>query len=251
MRPRVSTSAPRPLAPPRTRPLLTHPQGLHPSNTPFLLLLAFYALGTAATRAKHAAKARLVQSSTAAAARGRTPAQVLANSAAASALVLASLVPGAPARALAAGIVANYAATTADTLSSELGMLAWTAPRLITTGRRCAPGTNGGVTLEGLLAGVAGAAAIGAVAGEMRVALAAGAAGTVLDSLLGALAQESVVDARSGRVVEAPGGGRVLVGAGASRRSVGGRDLLTNNGVNFVMAAAAAAGAVAATWARA
>ena len=53
----------------------------------------------------------------------------------------------------------NYAAVAADTFSSELGILSKSKPRLLTswTFRRVPPGTNGGVTLEGKLAGFAGA----------------------------------------------------------------------------------------------
>ncbi|KAF7506849.1 hypothetical protein GJ744_011195 [Endocarpon pusillum] len=59
---------------------------------------------------------------------------------------------------LLAGIVANYAAVAADTFSSELGILAGNAPRLITRPWVRVPrGTNGGVTAAGLAAGVLGA----------------------------------------------------------------------------------------------
>ncbi|PUU73225.1 integral membrane protein DUF92-domain-containing protein [Tuber borchii] len=64
---------------------------------------------------------------------------------------------------LVIGIIANYAATLADTLSSELGILSKTPPVLITTLRKTPPGTNGGVTLFGVLAGGAGSAIIGLI----------------------------------------------------------------------------------------
>lgn len=60
-----------------------------------------------------------------------------------------------------AGIVANYAAVAADTLSSELGILAQSRPRLITRPWVVVPrGTNGGVTAGGLGAGILGALTI-------------------------------------------------------------------------------------------
>ena len=60
------------------------------------------------------------------------------------------------------GILANYAAVAADTFSSELGILSSGEPRLITslTLRKVPRGTNGGVSLIGLAAGVFGALVI-------------------------------------------------------------------------------------------
>lgn len=132
----------------------------------------------------------------------------------------------------------NYAAVTADTLSSELGILSRSGPRLITTSRRCAPGTNGGVSMTGLIAGACGAGVIAVVSVALlpwcaswslaeKARFAAfitgmGTAGSLLDSLLGALLQASVVDTRTGKVVEAPGGGKVLVLPSQKRLTVAG-----------------------------
>lgn len=133
-------------------------------------------------------------------------------------------------------MIANYAATLADTLSSELGILSRTPPRLITTLRVTPRGTNGGVTLYGLVVGGAGAAVIGAVAVALlpvcdaaswgvadrawfvAFVAAVGVAGSLLDSLLGALFQQSVVDVRSNKIVEAPNGAKVLVEPGPLRQ---------------------------------
>lgn len=151
---------------------------------------------------------------------------------------------------LLVGVVANYAAVAADTFSSELGILATSPPRLITAPwKTVAKGTNGGVTLTGLVAGLGGSSIIAAVswlllpfcsadqgrAGSVKraipgfghveeyawdarskmefvVAMAfVGLGGSVLDSLLGAVLQASVVDIRSGKVVEGSGGKKVLV----------------------------------------
>ena len=146
------------------------------------------------------------------------------------------------------GIIAHYAAVAADTFSSELGILASSPPRLITssTFRVVPKGTNGGVTLFGLLAGLLGSAILVAAAlpfipycpvytdsrndirepsgteggygwgleekGKLFVALTLwGALGSVLDSLLGGLFQATVTDIRSGRVIEGDGGRTVLV----------------------------------------
>lgn len=141
---------------------------------------------------------------------------------------------------LVIGIIANYAAVAADTFSSELGILARGPPRLITslTLRKVPPGTNGGVTLTGLAAGVVGSMTMVTTAmffipfcadttankifggspwtkEEFRTFMASltiwGALGSVLDSFLGGLLQRSVRDVRTGKIVEGEGGVRVLI----------------------------------------
>jgi uncharacterized membrane protein len=139
------------------------------------------------------------------------------------------------------GIIANYAAVAADTFSSELGILSKSHPRLITsfTLRPVPPGTNGGVTIWGLAAGLLGSFIIvatsmlltpfctpapsliglsdkGSWSVQQRVLFALaltiwGALGSVLDSLLGGWFQQSVVDTRTGRIIEGEGGKNVLI----------------------------------------
>lgn len=146
---------------------------------------------------------------------------------------------------LVVGIIANYACVAADTFSSELGILAKGQPRLITSLRlRKVPrGTNGGVTLTGLAAGLLGSVIIVTAAmlflpfctsdttgrpgggapwtTEQRQVLILGLTvwgllGSVVDSILGGLFQRSVKDIRSGKIVEGEGGVRVLVSAGGA-----------------------------------
>jgi len=99
------------------------------------------------------------------------------------------------------------AAATADTWATEIGAFSPTPPRLLTTGRRVAKGTSGGISLLGTLGGFAGAGAIAGVARlfEPRGPLAAlgtgsaprsaawivaaGIIGMLIDSLLGATLQ--------------------------------------------------------------
>ncbi|KAF7125269.1 hypothetical protein CNMCM5793_001447 [Aspergillus hiratsukae] len=226
---------------------------VHPWYAPFALLVVFYLGGTKVTKVKHEVKARLTLSATGAeGGEGqRTHIQVLANSVVATVLVLLHAwvlvgsdkeegcfsVGGRAGDVLVVGIVANYAAVAADTFSSELGILSKSKPRLITspTLRVVPPGTNGGVTATGLLAGVLGAFTIAVtsailipfcsgeasgVVSRVQWILAVtvwGALGSVLDSILGGLLQASVVDKRSGKIVEGTGGGKVLVHPASAR----------------------------------
>ncbi|KAK5455871.1 hypothetical protein LTS15_005188 [Exophiala xenobiotica] len=270
---------------------------LHPSPLPFTLLGVFFLLGTWATKVKHDVKATLTQSSNGSSAGEgpRTSIQVFANSGAATALVLlhiylyglssttTSASSNSPqwcfgggggnngnkwADLIPLGVMANYAAVAADTLSSELGILSKSKPVLITTLRTVPPGSNGGVTLAGLLAGVGGGAAIaltsllllpfcaehGSVTRLQTFVLLTvlGTAGTLLDSLLGAVLQASVIDRRTGKIVEGPGGVKVLTKPGQTQSRQGpngestdghesrvinsGNDILDNNQINFLMA---------------
>ncbi|CRG83811.1 hypothetical protein PISL3812_01167 [Talaromyces islandicus] len=219
---------------------------IHPWLTPFILLAVFYFGGSRATKVKHEIKAQLTLSASGAAGGegARTHVQVLANSVVASILTLlhtyylwkqerystACFAQGADIGDIfVVGLVANYAAVAADTFSSELGILSKSKPRLITspTLRVVPPGTNGGVTLAGLLAGVLGAFIV-ALASTLALPFCEGwspvqriqwlvgltlwgTCGSILDSFLGGLLQASVVDKRTGKVVEGSGGRKVLI----------------------------------------
>ncbi|RDA92541.1 hypothetical protein CP533_4170 [Ophiocordyceps camponoti-saundersi (nom. inval.)] len=246
----------------------------HPWNLPFLLLVVFFFAGTRVTHIKENVKATLTQHSNGSSGGEgpRTHVQVFANSLMASILCLMHAYQlrsrqfafaSADARdpegttcfswggdVLVIGIIANYAAVTADTFSSELGILSRTQPRLITslTLRKVPRGTNGGVTIEGLVAGLVGSTIIVMVAmlllptctpetaampgggvpwtvGQRRILMGSliiwGALGSLLDSVLGGLLQRSVRDVRSGKIVEGDGGNRVLVSASSGRAAGG------------------------------
>ncbi|EAQ92301.1 hypothetical protein CHGG_00536 [Chaetomium globosum CBS 148.51] len=240
---------------------------VHPWNLPFALLVVFFLAGTRATHVKENIKANLtLKSSGGSGAEGpRNHVQVLANSLTASLFSLlhayqlrsreqALLTSGGNDAGslcfawggdlLVIGIIANYACVAADTLSSELGILATGQPRLITslTLRKVPRGTNGGVTLTGLAAGLLGSVIVvtaamlflpfcsdetsGKLGGgapwaiEERRALILGLTlwgllGSVVDSILGGLFQTSVKDVRSGKIVEGEGGVRALVSSDA------------------------------------
>lgn len=92
-------------------------------------------------------------------------------------------------------LVAALAEAASDTLSSELGEVLGGEPRLLTTFRRVAPGTDGAISVAGTLAGLTGAAAVAIVASvalsftllQTLIVWVAAAVGLFLDSLLGAV----------------------------------------------------------------
>lgn len=213
------------------------------SPLPFLSLLVFFLLGTIGTRIGHARKASLTLSASGGSgAEGpRNPAQVVANSGAADVLLGLYYFGLVGERGMVAGVCAAYAAAAADTLGSEVGILGG-EPRMVTAPWvKVARGTNGGVTVLGLVAGGVGSAVVaglfGYAYGDWKAAAGIsllGLAGSLLDSVLGAMTQVTVRDRKTGRVVEGDNGRRVMVLEGGSRvRS--GRDWLNNNGVNFTM----------------
>ena len=211
----------------------------------------------------------------------RTHVQVLANSAVASLLVLVHAWALYTRDAAAAGgrggggvwelrsavdylpfgIFANYAAVAADTFSSELGILSSVRPVMITNlWKRAAPGTNGGVTVLGTVAGFGGSLVMAVVAVVLTPFGASwtvagivnffllmtvwGGVGSLVDSILGATLQKTAIDGKTGKVIEGKGGREVGKRSGEKVANAGGYGLLDNNGVNFLMAAIMSLGGI-------
>ncbi len=91
------------------------------------------------------------------------------------------------------GFYTAIAAALADTLSSEIGITSKGKPRLITNFRTVEPGTNGAVSLRGLIAAGFGAVLIAGLnytqfqsAAKFGLIVVAGIAGSLSDSVLGA-----------------------------------------------------------------
>ncbi len=157
----------------------------------FLILLAFFALGSLATRMGYAKKA----------ARGiaerrggaRSWREALANTLAGAVLAVLVVTTRHEAAFLVA-LVAVFAEAAGDTVSSEIGQ--WLSDRayLVTTFKTVPAGEDGGVTLAGSAAGVAASAvvvglgiALGLTANSGAIlAFCAAIAGNLVDSLLGA-----------------------------------------------------------------
>ncbi|MFW5994501.1 MAG: DUF92 domain-containing protein [Spirochaetia bacterium] len=141
---------------------------------------------------------------------------------------------------------AAMAAATADTWSSEIGVLSRTAPVSIRTLKPAVPGISGAISRLGVAAGGAGALVVGlSAAGAVGVhgttanvpeqmlmtalmAFGLGTLGTLLDSLLGATVQAHY-RTREGDVTERP-----KDSSGAANTLVQGLPWITNDVVNFL-----------------
>jgi len=93
------------------------------------------------------------------------------------------------------GFIGSIATATADTLASEVGVVQ--QPRLITTMKKVPPGTDGGISIVGTVAGIIGAGIIGVSAYllgifpdpfvTLKISIIAGTVGCFVDSILGAV----------------------------------------------------------------
>ncbi|KAF0919111.1 hypothetical protein E2562_028395 [Oryza meyeriana var. granulata] len=142
------------------------------------------------------------------------------------------------------GIIGHYCCCNGDTWSSELGVLSDEQPRLITTLKPVRKGTNGGVTLQGLLAATAGGLIIGLtfvfvglLTAEcsfdvtlrqllvIPISATAGLLGSLIDSVLGATLQFSGYCSVQKKVVSK---------RGPTVTKISGMTILDNDAVNAV-----------------
>lgn len=172
--------------------------------------------------------------------------QVLANGGVGWALLLVYAVDPAPIWYW--GFLGAFAAATADTWETEIGTLASTKPRLVTTWKPVPKGTSGAVSLAGTLGGLLGALVIWCLAAWLDdgswtvasvpgvVAIAGGGLGaSFLDSLAGATVQARFLDPVTGRETERTEGGHLVRGWRWFRNdAVNG--LCTFSGAAFAMA---------------
>ena len=145
---------------------------------------------------------------------------------------------------LAVAFLSYFSCCGGDTFASELGVLSKSKPRLITTfcRKEVEPGTNGGVSLLGVVASIFGGFvaasgwALGAyitsgVRTEILYALIIGAFsgffGSFVDSVLGATVQYSGYCRERKKVVSKPG---------PTVTKISGLEILSNSGVNVLSA---------------
>ena len=194
-------------------------------------LILFFVIGSVSSQFKKKAKKESEKLQQRTGARGLI--QVLANSAA----MIAVLWLGVFMKEERAAFLSAFsvlAAATADTVSSDLGMLTKGKTFSILTGKPVAKGLSGGISIHGLMYGFFGAAAL-ALPVLMRyswkeavVVAGIGFLGTIVDSILGDRLQVKY-QAEDGTLTE------VEIGKdGQKRQKIRGFRLLNNDAVNMM-----------------
>ncbi|KAK4686011.1 hypothetical protein P7C73_g4122, partial [Tremellales sp. Uapishka_1] len=156
-------------------------------------------------------------------------------------------------RVLIFGALGHFSNCLADTLASEYGILAPSPPRYILSLKPVPPGTNGGISILGLLASVLGgldmaaitivdlyienppcrSAGMGWVLELLVFGILAGLGGSLLDSLLGALFQKTLYSSKTNKIITDTSD--MSQHNPADLQTIGyGRDILSNSGVNFI-----------------
>jgi uncharacterized protein (TIGR00297 family) len=184
----------------------------------FACLFAFFVLGTLATKAGYARKAAAGIAQEKGGRRG--PGNALSKTSVPAAAAIFAATTDRPTLFLLA-LAGAFATAAFDTVSSEVGKAFGRTTYLVTTFRRVARGTDGAVSLEGTLAGVAAAAIVGAIGFAGDLYTASGIAIVVLAAFV-ATTLESVVGATLEK-----------------------RGLLDNDAVNFLCSLAGALAAAA------
>jgi uncharacterized protein (TIGR00297 family) len=173
----------------------------------YLLLVAFFVLGSACTKFgyRQKAAARIAQEKG-----GRRSARhAIANTGVAAACALFAAATPYPVL-FALAFAGAFATAAADTTSSEIGQVLGRRTFLITTFRPVPRGTDGAVSAEGTMAGIVASLAIGLLALAVGLFPAAGVAAVVVAAFLGTTFES-------------------IVGATLERRR-----LLDNEGLNFL-----------------
>ncbi|HKJ59607.1 MAG TPA: DUF92 domain-containing protein, partial [Halobacteriales archaeon] len=190
----------------------------------FVALIAFFGIGGLSSKYRYEEKRELGVAEANEGARGTR--NVLANAAVAILAVVgfaASPRLAADAGVFVLAFAGSLATAMSDTLSSELGVL-YGDPKLITSLERVRPGTDGGVTLEGSLAGAAGALTVAAVALALLgvtpvgagIVVVGGVVGMMVDSLLGAVVEGRGLGNQSVNFLATLSGAVFTVGAGVA-----------------------------------
>lgn len=150
------------------------------------MLAAFFILGTVATSWKKRQKGAAAQTT-------RTAGQVFANGGVAALAGLGIIIFPAYHHLLEPAMAGSLASATADTLSSELGIVYGRRHYNILTWKPDQRGRDGVVSLEGSVIGVAGSAVIAALyaaghewSSAVGIILLSGTIGNLMDSILGA-----------------------------------------------------------------
>lgn len=197
------------------------------------LLIAYFVASTALS---HFGAARKEARTTAVVSKrgARDTLQVLANGGPFAVAALGVLV--APNELWAAMAAGSLAGSAADTWATEIGTLYGADPRSVLTWKLVPPGTSGGITAAGTLAGIAGAAFVAlvcvvlgwprALAGPIVVG---GIAGGLFDSVLGATVQSRRWCDACRQHTE-----RAVHSCGATTRHADGIGWLDNDAVNLV-----------------
>jgi len=164
---------------------------------------------------------------------------------------LSPAIAGGSSRALLFVCLGHFACCLGDTLASEIGILAPSPPRLITTFKPVPPGTNGGVSMTGTIASLAGGVIMGStLASSLLIENAgcrsdwintifplvawgavAGVIGSLIDSLMGATIQRTKYSNTTRRILTDEG---PAPPPSTDIKVISGIDILSNNQVNLM-----------------